>query len=39
MSKSQLFACIISDGDEKALTSIADEFSANIELIEGGVFV
>lgn len=37
MGRSKLFACIISETDEKTLTSVAGEFSAKIELIEGGI--
>ena len=37
MNKSPLFACIISDSDEKSLVILAEQFSAKIELIEGGI--
>ena len=37
MNKSPLFACIISDSDEKSLVILTEQFSAKIELIEGGI--
>jgi len=37
MKKSKLFACIISEADENILVSLANSFSANIEMIEGGI--
>ncbi len=37
MSNPKLFACIISNSDEKILTYIAQQFSAKIELIESGI--
>ncbi len=37
MRKSRLFACVISDENEGVLTTIAQQFSAKAELIEGGI--
>jgi len=37
MKKSKLFACIISDADEQILISVAEAFSAKIQLLENGI--